>query len=179
MRRPLTRRNGRGGSHAAPFALIAFVLTLGMGCGEAQLVVQESLPVATPIGTQLPKNLLQTVEYYGSPESDHVVVLMDRFDATERMGPDGAILTMSASGVVRAAAPVDIQSLSVVVRPRVAGATWRENTAVGARTTTYPTQMSAGDEAAWFWTDSVVIGAEPGALAAVDVRTRIVFEVLQ
>ena len=159
MRRPLTRRNGRGGSHAAPFALIAFVLTLGMGCGEAQLVVQESLPVATPIGTQLPKNLLQTVEYYGSPESDHVVVLMDRFDATERMGPDGAILTMSASGVVRAAAPVDIQSLSVVVRP--------------------PTQMSAGDEAAWFWTDSVVIGAEPGALAAVDVRTRIVFEVLQ
>ena len=128
--------------------------------------------MATPIGTQLPKNLLQTVEYYGSPESDHVVVLMDRFDATERMGPDGAILTMSASGVVRAAAPVDIQSLSVVVRPRVAGATWRAPTA-------YPTQMSAGDEAAWFWTDSVVIGAEPGALAAVDVRTRIVFEVLQ
>ena len=172
-----TSRFGRAAILAS--ALIALALALGVGCGEAQLVVQESIPVAAPVGTQLPNNLLRAVEYFGTPESEHVAVVMERFDATERMGPDGPTITMSATGVVRAASPVNIQSLAVVVRPRGADATWRANTEAGGRSVTYPTQMAAGAEAAWHWTDSVVTGMEAGELAAVDVQTRIVFEVLQ
>ena len=51
--------------------------------------------------------------------------------------------------------------------------------AAGTRLATYPTQMSAGTEATGVWTDSVAIAAEPRELTGVDVRTRIVSEVLR
>jgi hypothetical protein len=182
MRQQHTSRRRRGSVTAAMYAhivLMALVLAVGAGCGEAQLVVQESLPMTAPVGSQLPGNLLQSVEYYGAPESDHVVVIMERFSATERVWAEGSTIRMSASGIVRAASPVDIQALSVIVRPRLAGATWQSTSTPGARMVTYPAQMSAGTEAHWVWTDTMTAGLGPGEITGVDVRTRIVFEVLQ
>ena len=177
MRQTATWRGIGKLREALSLSIATACVALGLGCGEAELIVQESTPVSMSVASHLPKNLVGAVEYLTAPRSYHLTVVVEQVGAVRRAGLARASVDLTAGGVIRAHSPVDIRAFAVIVQANSGSAMRDAGAANALPTVSYPTQMAAGTEARWYWTERIDVGAD--TVSALEVRTRIVYEVLQ